>query len=98
MNLRPLHDRLIVKRVSKEEVTALGIIIPDTAGGQQRPDQGEIIAAGPGKLMENGTRQAMTVKVGDKVVFKKYASDEVKIGDETFLVIAETDVVAVIEA
>ena len=97
MQLRPLHDRLIVKPVSKEEVTALGIIIPDTAG-EKRPEQGEVIAIGPGKLRDDGSRSALSVKVGDKIVFKKYAPDEVKIGDETYLVLAESDVMAVIEA
>ncbi len=97
MQLRPLHDRLIVKAVSKEEVTALGIIIPDTAG-EKRPEQGEIVAIGPGKLRDDGSRSALSVKVGDKIVFKKYAPDEVKMGDETYLVLAESDVMAVVEA
>lgn len=94
--LRPLFDRLIVKAMSKEEKTASGIIIPDTAD-KERPEQGEVIAAGPGKLLESGQVAPMHVKVGDKVVFKKYAPDDVKVGDEEFLVISESDVMAVIE-
>ncbi len=96
MQLRPLHDRLIVQPVSKEEVTALGIILPSTTG-EQRPEQGEVIAIGPGKLRDDGSRSPMSVKVGDKIVFKKYAPDEVKIGDTTYLVLAENEVMAVIE-
>jgi chaperonin GroES len=94
--LRPIGDRLIVKAASKEEVTASGIILPDTVD-KERPEQGEVIAAGPGKVLENGSVAPMHVKVGDKVVFKKYSPDEVKVNDEEYLVIAESDVLAVIE-
>lgn len=97
MLLRPLNDRLIVKPVSKEEVSALGIIIPDTAS-EKRPEQGEVLAIGPGKLKDDGSRQPMSVKVGDKIVFKKYAPDEIKIGEATHLVLSESDVMAVVEA
>jgi chaperonin GroES len=94
--LRPLGDRLIVKASTKEEVTASGIILPDTAD-KERPEQGEVIAVGPGRILDNGSVSPMHVKVGDKVVFKKYSPDEVKVQDEEYLVIAETDVLAVIE-
>jgi chaperonin GroES len=94
--LRPLGDRLIVKASTKEEVTASGIILPDTAD-KERPEQGEVIAVGPGRILDNGSVAPMHVKVGDKVVFKKYAPDEVKVKDEEYLVIAESDVLAVIE-
>jgi chaperonin GroES len=94
--LRPLGDRVIVKPAAKEEMTKAGIILPDTID-KERPEQGEIIATGPGKTLDNGTRAAMSVKVGDKVVFKKYSPDEVKVGDEEYLVIAESDIMAVIE-
>ena len=97
MKLRPLHDRLIVKPVSKEEVTALGIIIPDTAG-EKRPEQGEVIAVGPGKTRDDGSVNPMNVKVGDKILFKKYSPEEVKVDDTTYLVLGESDVLAVIEA
>lgn len=96
MQLRPLHDRLVVKASSKEEVTASGIILPDTVD-KERPEQGEVIAVGPGRLMENGQRAAMSVKVGDKVVFKKYSPDEIKIEEKEYLVLSESDVMAVIE-
>lgn len=96
MKLRPLHDRLIVKAATKEEKTASGIILPDTSD-KERPEQGEVIAIGPGKLLDNGSRQEMSVKVGDKVVFKKYAPDEVKVDGMEYLVLAESDIMAVIE-
>lgn len=96
MQLRPLHDRLVVKASSKEEVTASGIILPDTVD-KERPEQGEVIAVGPGRLMDNGQRAAMGVKVGDKVVFKKYSPDEIKIEDKEYLVLSESDVMAVLE-
>jgi len=95
MNLKPLSDRLVVKPLSKEEVTASGIILPDTVE-KERPEQGEVIAAGPGRLLENGSVAPMHVKVGDKVVFKKYSPDEVKVDKEEYLVISESDVLAVV--
>jgi len=97
MKLRPLGNRVIVKPASKEEVTKSGIILPETAS-KERPEQGEVIEIGPGLMLENGTRQAMNVKVGDRVVFKKYAPDELKLEEVEYLVLAETDIMAVIEA
>ncbi len=94
--LRPLGDRVIVKPVAKEEMTKAGIILPDTVD-KERPEQGEVIAVGPGKMLENGSRAALSVKVGDKVVFKKYSPDEVKIENVEYLVISESDIMAVIE-
>lgn len=94
--LRPLGDHLILKPLDAEHVTSLGIIIPDTAK-EERPERGEIIAVGPGKVLENGTRSTMEVKVGDKVVFKKYAPDEVEIDKTKYLVICADDVMAIIE-
>lgn len=96
MNLRPLGDRLIVSAGSKEEMTASGLVLPDTAS-KERPEQGEVIAVGPGRFDEDGERIPMSVKVGDTVVFKKYSPDEVKVGDKEYLVISESDVLAVIE-
>jgi len=96
MQLRPLSDKVIVKALPKEEMTKAGIILPETVD-KERPEQGEVIAVGPGKLLDNGNRAAMSIKVGDKVVFKKYSPDEVKLGDVEYLVIAESDVMAVIE-
>lgn len=96
MQLRPLTDRVIVRPAAREEMTKAGIILPDTID-KERPEQGEVIAIGPGRLLDNGSRATMSLKVGDKIVFKKYSPDEVKIGDEEFLVISESDVMAVIE-
>jgi chaperonin GroES len=96
MNVRPLGDRVIVKPLSKEEVTASGIIIPDTVD-KERPEQGEVLAVGPGRRMENGERATMDLKVGDKIVFKKYSPDEIEIDKEELLVISESDVMAVLE-
>ena len=97
MNLKPLNDRLIVQPAAKEEVTKMGIIIPDTVD-KERPEQGEVIAVGPGRLLDNGTRSTMSVAVGNKIVFKKYSPDEVKIDGKEFLVISESDVLAVLES
>lgn len=97
MKLRPLGDRVIVKAAPKEEMTKAGIILPDTVD-KERPEQGEVVAVGPGRLLESGSRAAMSVKVGDKIVFKKYSPDEVKVDDVEYLVIAESDVMAVLES
>ncbi len=96
MSLKPIGDHLIVKPVAKEEKSASGIIIPDTVN-KERPERGEIIAVGPGRMLENGQRSVVDVKVGDQVVFKKYAPDEVKIDGVEYLVIKADDVMAVIE-
>ncbi|MFA5130114.1 MAG: co-chaperone GroES [Patescibacteria group bacterium] len=94
--LRPMGDRIIVQAASKEEKTLSGIILPDMAD-KERPEQGNVVAIGPGRVLDNGTRAPMNVKVGDKVVFKKYSPDEVKVDDTDYLVISESDVLAVIE-
>jgi len=96
MQLRPVGDHLIVKPLPKEETSASGIIIPDTVD-KERPERGEIIAVGPGRVLENGQRSVMEAKVGDKVVFKKYAPDEFKLDGVEYLVIKSDDVMAVIE-
>lgn len=96
MKIRPLHDRVIVKRLEEERKTASGIVIPDTAA--EKPDQGEIIAAGPGKRDENGKHIALDVKVGDKVLFGKYAGQTVKVAGEELLVMREEDIMGVVEA
>ncbi len=96
MQLRPIGDHLIVKPLAKEEKSVSGIIIPDTVE-KERAERGEVVAVGPGRTLENGTRSVVEVKVGDKVVFKKYAPDEVKVGGVEFLVIKADDVIAVIE-
>jgi len=95
MKLRPLGDRVIVKRIEEEEKTKGGIIIPDTA--KEKPIEGEIIAAGDGKLLDNGQKIPLEVKKGDRVLFGKYAGTEVKIEGEELLIMREDDVIAVVE-
>ena len=95
MKLRPLHDRVIVKRLENETKTASGIVIPDNAA--EKPDQGEVLAVGPGKLDDNGSRVAMSVKVGDRVLFGKYSGQTVKLNGDELLVMKEDDLFAVVE-
>jgi len=94
--LRPLNDHIIVKPLNKEHKTEGGIIIPDTVN-QEKPEKGEVIAVGPGKLADNGQRVPLNVKVGEEIVFTKYSPSEVKFEDETYLVLSEVDVLAVVE-
>ncbi len=96
MNLKPLNDKIIIKPLQEEEKTASGIVLPETAD-KEKPEQGEVIAVGPGKLTSSGKRLPMSVKKGDKVLFTKYSPDEVKIGDEEYLVIEEDKILAIIE-
>jgi chaperonin GroES len=96
MNIRPLHDRVILKRMEEETTSAGGIVIPDSAA--EKPQRGEIIAAGTGKRLENGDLLAMEVKVGDKVLFGKYSGTEIKELGEGMLVMREEDIMGVIEA
>jgi len=96
MNLKPLFDRVVVKPLSKEETTKSGIILPDTVE-KEKSERGEIMAVGEGRMLDNGSRAAMSVKVGNKILFKKYSPDEVKIKDETFLILDERDILAIIE-
>jgi chaperonin GroES len=96
MNIRPLHDRVIVRRLEEERKTAGGIVIPDTAA--EKPMQGEIVAVGNGKLLENGELRALDVKPGDKVLFGKYSGTEVKVGGEDLLVMREDDIMGVLES
>lgn len=95
MNIRPLHDRVVIKRMEEETTTASGIVIPDSA--KEKPARGEVVAAGNGKILDNGEVRALDVKVGDKVLFGKYAGSEVKVDGEELLVMREDDIVAVIE-
>lgn len=96
MNLKPLHDHVIVKPLIKEETTKSGIVLPDTID-KEKPEKGEVIAVGPGKLMENGQRAEVSVSVGQKVMFKKYSADEMKVDNEEVLVIQESDIIAIID-
>ncbi|MEY4207374.1 MAG: hypothetical protein RLZZ20_526 [Pseudomonadota bacterium] len=95
MNLRPLHDRIVVKRLEQETKTASGIVIPDQAA--EKPDQGEVVAIGNGKILEDGKVRPLDVKVGDKILFGKYSGQTVKVGNEEYLVMREEDVFAVVQ-
>jgi chaperonin GroES len=94
MNVRPLHDRLLVRRIEEKETVKGGIIIPDTA--KEKPQEGEVIAVGNGKILENGTKVAMDVKVGDKVLFGKYSGTDIKIEGQEYLILHESDVLAIV--
>jgi len=94
MNLRPLHDRVIVKRLDQETKTASGLIIPDAAA--EKPDQGEVLAIGNGKVQDNGQVRPLEVKVGDRVLFGKYSGQAVKVDGEELLVMREEDIMAVV--
>lgn len=96
MKIRPLHDRLVIKRVDEEEKTASGIIIPDSA--KEKPLRGQVVAAGNGKVLEDGSVRPLDVKVGDEVLFSKYAGTEIKIDGEEHLMMREEDVLGVVES
>ena len=95
MSLRPLHDRIVVKRLEEEKTSQGGIIIPDSAS--EKPTQGEVVAVGTGKALDNGEVRALAVKVGDKVLFGQYAGNNVKIDGDELTVMREDDVMAVVE-
>tara|TARA_B110000977_G_C11021493_1_gene471517 strand:+ start:321 stop:611 length:291 start_codon:yes stop_codon:yes gene_type:complete len=95
MNIRPLHDRVIVRRVEEEKTSPGGIVLPGSAS--EKPDRGEVIAAGKGRITDSGEVRAMDVAVGDKILFGKYAGTEIKVDGEELLVMREDDIVAVIE-
>ena len=95
MNIRPLHDRVIVRRVEEEKTTASGLIIPDSA--TEKPSKGEILAVGNGRVNDNGDVFTLDVKVGDQVLFGQFAGTEIKVDGETLLVMREDDIVAVVE-
>ena len=95
MNLRPLHDRVIVKRLDQETKTASGIVIPDNAA--EKPDQGEILAVGPGKRNDKGDLSPLSVAIGDRVLFGKYSGTEIKVNGEQHLILREDEVLGVVE-
>ncbi len=95
MKIRPLNDRLLVKRLQEEEVTAGGIIIPDSA--KEKPAEGEVVAVGPGKVSDKGERVALQVKEGDMVLFSKYGGTDVKLDGEDFLIMREDDILGIVE-
>jgi chaperonin GroES len=94
MKVKPLHDRLVVRRIEEKETAKGGIIIPDTA--KEKPQEAEVLAAGNGKILENGTRLALDVKVGDKILFGKYSGTDIKIDGEDVLILREDEVLAVL--
>ena len=94
MRVRPLHDRLLVRRIEEKETAKGGIIIPDTA--KEKPQEGEVLAVGNGKILENGTQVALDVKVGDKILFGKYSGTDIKIDGEEVLIVREDEVLAVL--
>jgi chaperonin GroES len=96
MNLKPLADRLVVEPLEQEDVTAGGIFLPETA--KEKPQQGKIVAAGPGRVDEDGKRVALEVKVGDRVLYAKYSGTEIKLDGKKVLILKESDVLAVVEA
>ncbi|MCP5179350.1 MAG: co-chaperone GroES [Pseudomonadales bacterium] len=95
MKIRPLHDRVVVRRLEEEKKTAGGIVLPDTAG--EKPQQGEVLAVGTGKVLENGDVRPMAVKVGDRVIFGQYGGSTVKINNEELLILTETEIFGVVE-
>jgi chaperonin GroES len=95
LGLRPLGDRVVVRPLAREEVTKSGIVLPDTA--KEKPQQGEVLAVGQGRVLDNGDRQTMDVKSGDRVLFAKYAGTEFKLEDEDLLILSEKDILAVME-
>ena len=95
MKVRPLHDRILVQRIEGDAKTAGGIIIPDTA--KEKPQQGKVIATGPGKVGDDGKRQALDVKAGDRILFGKYSGSEVELDSEEHLIMREEDILAVLE-
>jgi len=95
MKVRPLHDRVIVKRVEEEEKTKGGIIIPDTA--KEKPIEGKVVAVGKGKVLENGNQQPLEVKEGDKILFGKYAGTEINIEGDEHLIMREDDIIAIVD-
>jgi chaperonin GroES len=93
MSIKPLHDRVVIRRLEEEKVSAGGIVLPDSA--KEKPAEGEVVAVGPGKAADNGNLVAMNVKIGDKVLFGKYAGQEVKVDGEELLVMREDDIIAI---
>jgi len=96
MNIKPLGDRVLVKPASEDQTTASGIVLPDTVD-QERPEKGEVVAVGSGKLLDSGERAKLSVQVGDIVMFKKYSPDEIKMEGVEYLIISESDILAIIK-
>jgi chaperonin GroES len=95
MTIKPLHDNVVIKPAAVEKTTKAGIVLPDTVD-KGKPEQGMVVAVGPGKNLESGALSKMSVKIGDKVMFKKYAADEIEIGGEKVILISESDILAIL--
>ena len=95
MNIRPLHDRVVVRRIEEDAMSAGGIVLPDTAS--EKPSQGEVLAVGPGKVDDNGERRVLDVAVGDKIIFGQYAGSTVKVDGEELLILGESEIFGVLE-
>ena len=96
VNIRPLHDRVLIKRIDSEEQVRGGIIIPDTA--KEKPQEAEVVAVGPGKIQDDGSRQPMDVAAGDRVLIGKYSGSEIKIDDNEYVILREDEILAVVAA
>ncbi|PLX21039.1 co-chaperone GroES [Candidatus Parcubacteria bacterium] len=96
MNIKPIHTNVVVKPKKEDDITKSGIILPGSSE-KERPEQGEVVAVGEGKLLDDGKRAPMSVKVGDNVMFKKYSPDEVSIDGEDYLIVAEGDIIAILK-
>ena len=96
MNIRPIHSNVIVKAITDDVVTASGIVLPDTVD-KEKPEKGQVIAIGPGKILDNGQRFPISVQIGQKIIFKKYSPDEIKVDGEEYLVISDNDIIAILE-
>lgn len=95
MKIKPLGDRVVVKALEQEEVTPSGIVLPDKA--KEKPQEGEVVAVGTGKVLDSGTKLELEVKVGDKVIYSKYAGTEIKKDDQEYLILSERDILAIVE-
>ena len=95
MNIKPIHDKVVIKPIVKDEVTKSGIVLPDTVD-KERPEEGKVVAVGAGRILDNGQVSPMSVKIDDIVMFKKYSPDEIEIDGEDYLVISESDIMAII--
>lgn len=95
MDIKPLDDRVVVKPIEEDQTSEAGIILPDTVD-KEKPEKGEVLAVGPGRILENGQRSQMAVKVGDTVLFKKYSPDEISVDKQDLLIISESDILAVV--
>lgn len=96
MNIKPLGERVVIKVLAAEEITKGGIFLPDTAT-KEKPQEGEVVAVGPGKVLDNGQRAAMEVKVGDNIIYRKYGGYEVKLDGEEYLILGENEIMAIVE-